>query len=96
MLNVWILEGSPFYLSLSDRLESGMHSHHLKRKVIFLFLDCTFTLISQNGNSADSFICSGVNSDLELIFALPISNNMEHKDLFDNEQANCYLNKAKP
>ena len=58
------LEGSPFILSLSDREVSGTDSHHLQRKAIFLFLDCTFSLISTKGNPADRCICSGVNSCL--------------------------------
>ncbi|KAK4262249.1 hypothetical protein QN277_027831 [Acacia crassicarpa] len=58
------LEGSPFLLSLSDGEVSGIHSHHLQRQAIFLFLDCSFSLISQKGDPAYRCICSGVNSCL--------------------------------
>ncbi|XP_054824563.1 uncharacterized protein LOC129322317 isoform X3 [Prosopis cineraria] len=58
------LEGSPFLLNLSDGEVSGMHSHHLRRQAIFLFLDCSFSLISQKGDPADCCICSGLNSCL--------------------------------
>ncbi|KAI9089244.1 hypothetical protein K1719_029523 [Acacia pycnantha] len=33
-----------------------------QRQAIFLFLDCSFSLISQKGDPADRCVCSGVNS----------------------------------
>lgn len=58
------LEGSPFLLSLSDGEVSGMHSSHLQRQAIFLFLDCSFSLISQKGDPTDRRICPTLNSCL--------------------------------
>ncbi|KAF7828769.1 uncharacterized protein G2W53_019933 [Senna tora] len=57
------LEGSPFLLSLSDEV-SGMHSSHLQRQTIFLFLDCFASLISKKGDPTDHCICSTLNSCL--------------------------------
>ncbi|XP_019084830.1 PREDICTED: uncharacterized protein LOC104711589 isoform X2 [Camelina sativa] len=39
------LEGSPFFVSLSDREVSETHSNHLQRLSVFLFLRCSFTLL---------------------------------------------------
>ncbi|XVF17754.1 hypothetical protein REPUB_Repub10bG0150900 [Reevesia pubescens] len=40
------LEDSPFMLSISDGEVHSMHSHHLRRQAIFLFLRCSFSLIN--------------------------------------------------
>ncbi|XWS33677.1 hypothetical protein CRYUN_Cryun22dG0103300 [Craigia yunnanensis] len=40
------LENSPFMSSISDGEVHGMHSCHLQRQAIFLFLRCSFSLIN--------------------------------------------------
>lgn len=39
------LEGSPFFVSLSDKEVNETHSNHLQRLSVFLFLRCSFTLL---------------------------------------------------
>ncbi|CAH2064478.1 unnamed protein product [Thlaspi arvense] len=39
------LEGSPFFVSLSDREVNETHSKHLQRLSVFLFLRCSFTML---------------------------------------------------
>ncbi|CAL0313477.1 unnamed protein product [Lupinus luteus] len=56
------LEGSPFLLSLSDGKACGMHSSHLQRQAVFLFLDCSFSLICPRGEKADHSNCSTFSS----------------------------------
>lgn len=66
------LEGSPFLLSLSDGEACGVHSSHLQRQAVFLFLDCSFSLICQRGENTDHSIpstlcsCLTTNPDSEL------------------------------
>ncbi|KAE9597619.1 putative protein Line [Lupinus albus] len=56
------LEGSPFLLSLSDGKACGMHSSHLQRQAVFLFLDCSFSLIYPRGEKSDHSNCSTFSS----------------------------------
>ncbi|KAL1223906.1 hypothetical protein V5N11_007302 [Cardamine amara subsp. amara] len=42
------LEGSPFFVSLSDREVNETHSNHLQRLTVLLFLRCSFTLLYSN------------------------------------------------
>ncbi|OIV93423.1 hypothetical protein TanjilG_15058 [Lupinus angustifolius] len=56
------LEGSPFLLSLSDGQACGMHSSHLQRQAVFLFLDCSFSMICPRGEKADHSNCSTFSS----------------------------------
>lgn len=39
------LEGSPFFVSLSDSEVNETHSNHLQRLSVFLFLRCSFPLL---------------------------------------------------
>ncbi|XP_019102317.1 PREDICTED: uncharacterized protein LOC104791270 isoform X2 [Camelina sativa] len=54
------LEGSPFFVSLSDREVSETHSNHLQRLSVFLFLRCSFTLLysSRHTDEHCEFDCS--------------------------------------
>ncbi|KAK7263071.1 hypothetical protein RJT34_30655 [Clitoria ternatea] len=66
------LEGSPFTLSLFDGEACRTHSSHLQRRVIFLLLSCSFSLIRQGGENANHCNCStscsclSTNADSEL------------------------------
>lgn len=53
------LEGSPFFVSLSDREINETHSNHLQRLSVFLFLRCSFTLIysSRHNGKQCEFDC---------------------------------------
>ncbi|KAG7628000.1 putative protein Line [Arabidopsis thaliana] len=53
------LEGSPFFVSLSDMEVNEMHSNHLQRLSVFLFLRCSFTLIysSRHNDKQCEFDC---------------------------------------
>ncbi|KAI4327504.1 hypothetical protein L6164_019954 [Bauhinia variegata] len=52
------LEGSPFILSISDGEVRSMHSSHLQRQAVYLFLNCSFRLICRSGDTADCCVCS--------------------------------------
>ncbi|XP_010503716.1 PREDICTED: uncharacterized protein LOC104780873 [Camelina sativa] len=54
------LEGSPFFVSLSDREVSETHSNHLQRLSVFLGLRCSFTLLysSRHTDKHCEFDCS--------------------------------------
>nr|KYP42544.1 hypothetical protein KK1_036071 [Cajanus cajan] len=52
------LEGSPFLLSLSDGEACKMHSGHLQRQAVYLFLACSFSLIHQKEEKANHCNCS--------------------------------------
>ena len=62
------LEGSPFLLSVSDGETCGVHSSHLQRQAIFLFLGCSFRLICQIGDSVD---CGNFSSSLSCLTNKP-------------------------
>jgi hypothetical protein len=57
------LEGSPFLLSVSDGEINILHSHHIKRQAVFLFLRLSFSLISQE-NTDKQCVCITPNSCL--------------------------------
>ncbi|KAJ6304903.1 hypothetical protein OIU78_020450 [Salix suchowensis] len=46
------LEGSPFLLGLSNGELDGMHSFHLQRQTLLLFLRCCFSLMSLTGETS--------------------------------------------
>ncbi|CAG7888400.1 unnamed protein product [Brassica rapa] len=53
------LEGSPFFVSLSDRDVNETHSNHLQRLSVFLFLRCSLTLLytSRHADKDCEFDC---------------------------------------
>ncbi|KAJ9170765.1 hypothetical protein P3X46_018845 [Hevea brasiliensis] len=57
------LEGSPFLLSLSDRVH-GINSHHLQRWTVLLFVKCCFSLISLTRETSKQCGCATLNSSL--------------------------------
>ncbi|KAF2295143.1 hypothetical protein GH714_031686 [Hevea brasiliensis] len=57
------LEGSPFLLSLSDRVH-GINSHHLQRWAVLLFVKCCFSLISSTRETSKQCGCATLNSSL--------------------------------
>ncbi|KAF5736106.1 hypothetical protein HS088_TW14G00240 [Tripterygium wilfordii] len=67
------LEGSPFLSGISDGELYGMHSCHLQRQAIFLFLRCSISLINQKGETdkhseyatPNSCLTFGSSSDLD-------------------------------
>ncbi|XP_059456449.1 uncharacterized protein LOC132186487 isoform X1 [Corylus avellana] len=69
------LEGSPFLLSVSDGEINSLHSHHIQRQAVFLFLRLSFSLISQENTdkqclciTPNSCLTYESNSDLECCF----------------------------
>ncbi|KAJ7944381.1 Protein Lines [Quillaja saponaria] len=66
------LKDSPFLLSLSEREVLSVHSSHLQRQAIFLFLKCSFSLICPRGNtgrgcmSSTSNLCMTSDTNLQL------------------------------
>lgn len=55
------LEGSPFLLSVSDGEINSLHSHHIQRQAVLLFLRLSFSLISQE-NTDKQCVCITPNS----------------------------------
>lgn len=55
------LEGSPFFICVSDG-ETHLHSRHIQRQTIFLFLKISFTLISLKENTEKQCLCATPNS----------------------------------
>lgn len=51
------LEGSPFLSSISDEVVSRPSSLHVKRRAIFLFLRCCFSLINLRGSTDEKCTC---------------------------------------
>ncbi|CAN6923514.1 unnamed protein product, partial [Brassica oleracea] len=53
------LEGSPFFVSLTDRDVNETHSNHLQRLSVFLFLRCSLTLLytSRHADKDCEFDC---------------------------------------
>jgi hypothetical protein len=52
------LEGSPFLLGLSNGELDGMHSFHLQRQTLLLFLRCCFSLMSFTGETSKQCVTS--------------------------------------
>ncbi|XP_009376493.2 uncharacterized protein LOC103965203 isoform X2 [Pyrus x bretschneideri] len=52
------LEGSPFLSSVSDTEVNSLSSHHLQRQAIFLFLRCSFGLISSKEGTNNKCACA--------------------------------------
>lgn len=52
------LEGSPFLLGLSNGELDGMHSFHLQRQTLLLFLRCCFSLMSLTGETSKQCVTS--------------------------------------
>jgi hypothetical protein len=57
------LEGSPFLLCVSDG-EIHLHSRHIQRQAVFLFIKFSFTLMSLKANSENQCVCATPNSCL--------------------------------
>ncbi|KAM4118014.1 hypothetical protein ACB094_02G168600 [Castanea mollissima] len=57
------LEGSPFFICVSNG-ETHLHSSHIQRQAIFLFLKISFTLISLKENTEKQCLCTTPNSCL--------------------------------
>ncbi|XP_044470163.1 uncharacterized protein LOC123199303 isoform X2 [Mangifera indica] len=58
------LEGSPFLMSVTDGELYNMGSHHLQRQAVFLFLRCSFTLVSLKEDTKKHCACSAADSCL--------------------------------
>ncbi|KAJ0096376.1 hypothetical protein Patl1_28792 [Pistacia atlantica] len=58
------LEGSPFLMSCTDGELYNMCSRHLQRQAVFLFLRCSFTLISLKEDTKKHCACSAADSCL--------------------------------
>lgn len=56
------LEGSPFLPCLSNEEKKSMSHRHLQRLTIFLFLRCSFSLVSLRGRSKDQCCCGNLSS----------------------------------
>ncbi|CAL8170894.1 unnamed protein product [Prunus armeniaca] len=52
------LEGSPFLSSVSDAEVNSLSSRHLQRQAVFLFLRCSFSLISTKGSTKNKCACT--------------------------------------
>ncbi|ONH96624.1 hypothetical protein PRUPE_7G141900 [Prunus persica] len=52
------LEGSPFLSSVSDAEVNSLSSRHLQRQAVFLFLRCSFSLISTKGGTNKKCACT--------------------------------------
>lgn len=57
------LEGSPFLLCVSDG-EIHLHSRHIQRQGVFLFIKFSFTLMSLKANTENQCVCATPNSCL--------------------------------
>lgn len=60
------LEGSPFLLSVSDVEMRALHSRHIQRQAIFLFIKYSFSLISPKADNDKQCECITPNSGLTL------------------------------
>lgn len=58
------LEGSPFLMSVTDGELYNMGSPHLQRQAVFLFLRCSFTLVSLKEDTKKHCACSAADSCL--------------------------------
>ncbi|KAF5451363.1 hypothetical protein F2P56_026476 [Juglans regia] len=64
------LEGSPFLLSVSDGEMRALHSRHIQRQAIFLFIKYSFSLISPKADTDKQCECITPNSGLTLTLDL--------------------------
>ncbi|KAM6564431.1 hypothetical protein CsatB_024429 [Cannabis sativa] len=55
------LQGSPFLSSMFDEEVSNVSSLHVKRRAIFIFLTCSFSLINYKGDTIKECTCTSQN-----------------------------------
>lgn len=77
------LEDSPFMFSISDGEVYGVHSRHLQRQAIFLFLRCSFSLINPRKETGMHCHSSTVKSSLGFDSISDLSCNDRQKGLVE-------------